>query len=29
MPDPCALFNHPGPAEFARYGQVLVESVLG
>lgn len=24
-----ALFNHPGPAEFARYGQVLVESVLG
>ncbi|MCF5090529.1 hypothetical protein GIW57_10125 [Stenotrophomonas sp. PA-6-5C] len=24
-----ALFNHPGPAAFARYGQVLVESVLG
>lgn len=24
-----ALFNHPGPAEFARYGQVLVQSVLG
>lgn len=23
------LINHPGPAEFARYGQVLVESVLG
>ncbi|MBA0420320.1 SGNH/GDSL hydrolase family protein [Stenotrophomonas maltophilia] len=24
-----ALFNHPGPAEFERYGQVLVQSVLG
>lgn len=24
-----ALFNHPGPAEFARYGQVLVQAVLG
>ncbi|MBO1748896.1 SGNH/GDSL hydrolase family protein [Stenotrophomonas indicatrix] len=24
-----ALFNHPGPAEFKRYGQVLVQSVLG
>ncbi|HEL7630523.1 TPA: SGNH/GDSL hydrolase family protein [Stenotrophomonas maltophilia] len=24
-----ALFNHPGPAEFRRYGQVLVQSVLG
>ncbi|HEL5026764.1 TPA: SGNH/GDSL hydrolase family protein [Stenotrophomonas maltophilia] len=23
------LINHPGPAEFARYGQVLVHSVLG
>ncbi|WP_285834946.1 hypothetical protein [Stenotrophomonas lactitubi] len=24
-----ALFNHPGPAEFHRYRQVLVQAELG